>query len=93
MVWEADIYSRTAGKDGRTALEILTGDTIEISEWLEFEFYDLVWFWNNHSDGTKPILVRWIGVPNKVGSVLCYWIIIEKGKVVSRTTVHPLTAE
>ena len=42
MVWEAEIYSRTAGKDGRTDLEKLTGDTKDISEWLEFEFYDLV---------------------------------------------------
>ena len=32
MVWEAKIYSRTAGKDGQTALEQLTGDTIDISE-------------------------------------------------------------
>ena len=42
MVYEAEIYSRTAGKDGRPALEQLTGDTIYISEWLEFEFYDPV---------------------------------------------------
>ena len=44
MVWEAEIYSRTAGKDGRPSLERLTGDTIDISEWMEFDFYDLVWF-------------------------------------------------
>ena len=47
MVWEAEIYSRTEGKDGGLSLERLTGDTIDISEWLEFDFYDLVWFWNN----------------------------------------------
>ena len=32
MVWEAEIYSCTAGKDGRPSLEQLTGDTIDISE-------------------------------------------------------------
>ena len=32
MVWEGDIYSRTAGKDGRPALNQLTGDTIDVSE-------------------------------------------------------------
>ena len=47
MVWEAEIYSCTEGKDGVLSLERLTGDTIDISEWLEFDFYDLVWFWNN----------------------------------------------
>ena len=31
MVWEAEIYSRTAGKDGRPALERFTGDMIDIS--------------------------------------------------------------
>ena len=38
MVWEADIYSRSTGKDVRPSLEQLTGDTLDISEWLEFEF-------------------------------------------------------
>ena len=47
MVWEGGIYYVTAGKDGHPVLEILTGDTIEISEWMEFEFYSFVWFWNN----------------------------------------------
>ena len=42
MLWGAGIYSQTAGKDGRPALERLIGDTIYISEWLEFEFYDIV---------------------------------------------------
>ena len=44
MVWEAEIYYPTAGKYGRPDLEQLTGDTINIYEWLEFEFYDFVWF-------------------------------------------------
>ena len=47
MVWEEEIYSRTTGKDRRPSLERLIGDTIDIYEWLEFELYDLVWFWNN----------------------------------------------
>ena len=47
MVSEAETYSLTAGKDGLPDLERLTGDTIDISEWLEFEFYNLAWFWIN----------------------------------------------
>ena len=34
IVWEADIYSRTADKYGRPSLEQLIGDTIDIYEWL-----------------------------------------------------------
>ena len=76
MVWEAGIYSCTVGKDGLPYLERLTGDMIDISEWMEFEFYDLVWFWNNQSGDTKPMLGLWIGVSHRFGSALCYWILI-----------------
>ena len=70
MVWEAEIYYHTAIKYGNPALELLTGDTIDISEWLEFEFYELVWFWNNESDDTKTMLVLWLGLSHRVGSTL-----------------------
>ena len=75
------MYSRNAGKDGCLALERLTEDTIDISEWLESESYDLVWFWNNQSDDTKPMLGRWLGVSHRFGNALCYWILRDKGKV------------
>ena len=83
MVWEEGVYSRTSGKDGRPSLEQLTGDMIDIYEWLEFESYDLVWFWNNQSDYTKPILRQWLIISHRVGSALCYWILSEKGNILS----------
>ena len=46
---------------------------------MKFEFYNLVWFWNNHSDYTKTILGRWLGVSHRVGIALCYWILSDKG--------------
>ena len=52
-----------------------------------------MWFWNNQSDDTNPILGRWIGVSYRVGSDICYFIISEKGKVLSRITVQRITAE
>jgi hypothetical protein len=27
-------------------MEEITGNTIDISKWLDFEFYDLVWYWD-----------------------------------------------
>ena len=94
MVWEDLIYYCTEGNYRRPALECLTCDTIDISEWLEFEFYDLVWFWNNQSYDTKPMLVMWLGVSHSFWSALCYCIICEKGNFLSRTTVqHPTTDE
>jgi hypothetical protein len=32
--------------DGRSGYEQVTGETCNISEWLDFEFYDLVWWWD-----------------------------------------------
>ena len=37
------------------------------------------------------MLELWVGVSHRVGSALCYWIISEKGKFPSQTTVHHLT--
>ena len=39
------------------------------------------------------MLGRWIGVLHIVGSALCNWIISDKGKFLSRTTVQHITAE
>jgi hypothetical protein len=45
LVYEGELLSRMAhGKDGRSAYEMVNGNTSKISEWLDFEFYDLVWW-------------------------------------------------
>jgi hypothetical protein len=47
LVYEAEIISRISrGPKGRTGIETITGDTPDISEWLDFDFYDLVWYWD-----------------------------------------------
>ena len=51
LVREVYIYSHSSGTDGRTGMEILTGDTSEISDWTDFEFYDMVWYWYGEDDG------------------------------------------
>jgi hypothetical protein len=49
-------------------LEEIKGQTIDISEWLDFSIYDLVWFWNEHkTDMTEDqrLLGHWLGIaPN-----------------------------
>ena len=52
-----------------------------------------MWFWNNQSYDTKPMLRLWIGESHRVGSALYYWLISEKEKVLSITRVQHLTAE
>ncbi len=47
LVYIAEIQSILArGEDQRPGLERITGDTINISEWLDFDFYALVWYWD-----------------------------------------------
>jgi hypothetical protein len=36
-------------------------------------------------------LARWLGVSHCVGSVLCYWLVIDSGQVVSKTLVEHVT--
>ena len=47
LVYQAEIISRMArGDNGRSGYEEVTGETPEIGEWLDFGFYDLVWWWD-----------------------------------------------
>ena len=47
MVYESDILSIISRvHEGRTGMERITGDTVDISEWTDFEFYDLCWYWD-----------------------------------------------
>jgi hypothetical protein len=69
----------------------------DISKWMDFAFYDLVW-WLDHP--TKPNitnstcqLARWLGVSHRVGSDLSYWLITESGKIISKTSVNQVTRD
>jgi hypothetical protein len=49
LVYEGELLTRMShGDDGRSrsGYEQVTGKTPDISEWLDFEFYDLVWWWD-----------------------------------------------
>ena len=93
LVYESELLTRMSrGPDGRTGYEEVTGQTPDISEWLDFEFYDLVWYLDipvkpNVVDRTRK-LGRWLGVSHRVGSDMCYWILTASGKVISRTSVE-----
>ena len=93
LVYEGEILSRMSrGRDRRCGYEEVFGETADISEWLDFEFYDLVWWWDRHDkpDSTDDPrrLARWLGVSHRVGSDLCYWLITEHGKIISKTSVE-----
>ena len=76
--------------NGRTPLEIITGDTPDISEYLDFDFYDWVIFRSNAGLGEAE-LGKWLGVSHRVGRLMSYWILPLSGIPVSATTVQRLT--
>ena len=81
---------------GRSAYEQVTGRTPDISEYLDFDFYDLVWYHPGiHPNFGKPIreLGRWLGVSHRVGSDMCYWILTINGDIISESTVQHVTRD
>ena len=97
LAHESGILSRVArGQDNRSGLERLTGDTPDISEWLDFSFFDLVWYHDNSKADTaeeQRHLGFWLGIAHRIGSDMCYWVLTKSGKVLARTTVQHVTAE
>ena len=76
--------------EGRTPLEILTGETPDITEYLDFSPYDCVIFKQNAGLG-EPQIGRWLGVSHRVGPLMSYWVLPESGITISCTTVQPLS--
>jgi len=73
-------------------LEIITGETPDISEYIDFEFYDWVTFRSNAGLGEVE-LGKWLGVSHRVGRLMSYWILPMSGIPISATTVQRLTNE
>ena len=93
LVYESELLSRMSrGRYRRTGYEEVTGDTADISEWLDFEIYDLVYCIDipNKPDTSDDVkrLGRWLGISHSVGSDMCYWLIIDCGKLISKTLVE-----
>jgi len=76
--------------DGRTPLEIITGDTPDISEYMDFDFYDWVLYRSNAGLGEVEV-ARWIGVSHRIGRLMSYWLLPGSGIPISATTVQRMT--
>ncbi len=79
---------------GRTPYEMLTGNTPDISEFLEFQWYQPVWY---YEPGVFPhqdkLLGRWIGVAHRIGQAMCYWILPKSGIPIARTTIQAVNEQ
>lgn len=93
--WVCEIMSRTHSRSHRldggcVPLQGLTGETVDISDYLDFGFYDRVWYRDNA--GMGPVLMgRWLGKSHSVGSVMCFWVLGPTGQVTARSSVSKVT--
>jgi len=93
-MYEARIMSRIArGHEGRTGYEQATGITPDISEDLDFEFYDPVFYFSKPNTGENPRIRRWLGPSRRVGGSLCYWILSRTANPVSTSSVQIINKE
>ena len=77
---------------GRSGYEIVFGFTPDISEYVEFEFYDYCWYWDTPQSypHEKKQIGRWLGIAHRVGQSMVYYIMNANGSVIARSTVIPL---
>ena len=94
MKWVCEIMQRTHLRanrvDGGVPLQNVVGETVNISNYLEFGFYDRVWFRDNAGLGEQK-LGRWLVVAEHVGSIMTYHILQSNGEIVARSTVWSIT--
>jgi hypothetical protein len=75
--------------------EAIEGNTPDISECAQFDWYEYVWY----LDPAVPFLEDakklgcWVGVAHDVGSPMTYWILPASCKVVARSTVSSFTED
>ena len=92
----SDLHSLTVPgmyrNKGRTGYEMVYGSTPDISEYVEFQFYDYCFYWDTPQSfpNEKKHMGRWLGIAHRVGQSMVFWIMNDKGKVIARSTVIPL---
>eukprot|EP00814_Leptocylindrus_danicus_P013547 CAMPEP_0116003546 /NCGR_PEP_ID=MMETSP0321-20121206/114_1 /TAXON_ID=163516 /ORGANISM="Leptocylindrus danicus var. danicus, Strain B650" /LENGTH=383 /DNA_ID=CAMNT_0003471763 /DNA_START=209 /DNA_END=1360 /DNA_ORIENTATION=- len=92
LCYEADIHNRIWNpKTGRTGWESVFGNTPDISEFLDFDFYSWVWIWE--PGNKKASLGRWLGVNHYCQEALSSFVLKENGTIVTCTTVQALTKD
>ena len=79
--------TQTGGLQLVCPLQDVTSKKAEIIKYLDFGFYEHVSCKENARLGVKSI-GRWLGFSQRVGGIITYWILTQKGKVISQKTVQ-----
>ena len=90
IIWVSETSSfnhSSAGKlEGAVTLTKVTGETSDISEYLDFGFYDKILF--KDSAGVSPFEPgRWLGVYHCTGILMYFHLLTQRSTVISCSTV------
>lgn len=77
--------------EARTPYEHVMHYTPDISEYVNFRWYQWSYYWDELNKEKK--LCRWLGVAHKVGQSFCYWILLSNGEFLARSSVIPIPDE
>ena len=81
--------------DGTNPYESIHARTADISEYVQFDWYQFVYYIEPKKDGLGPSkgIGRWLGVATDTGSKMCYYVLTTKGTIVKRSSVMPVRTE
>ena len=82
--------TNAAGLEGRTPIEMVTGHTPDISQYLDFGWFDWVWYRDNAGYGEAK-LGRFLGIASEMANIMTYHILGQHGSVLSSGTVSRVT--
>jgi hypothetical protein len=75
----------------------LTGETLDISEYTDFDFYQFVIYYDLNDDSEdgkgRQKLARWLGPSPWVGQGLCYYLLKPNGQYIARSMVRLITPD
>ena len=94
IIWVLEVMSLTHYSEnsvnGGIILKNVTVQTVDLSEYPDFSFYDKVWFKDNYSLSLiEP--GRWLWISHRKGSLMCYHKLTQTEKVISIYKVQQVT--
>ena len=96
LEYVSQIHTHTASPtlDDCTPFKIMKGDKPDISELLDYHFYQWVKYYDLTSFlETREHLGHWLGPTHDVRQALCYWILKVNGQIMASSTIHVLSDE
>jgi hypothetical protein len=57
---------KARGRNGQTGHEEITGDTPDILQYVDFNVYGWVWYWDAPDMDNNPKIGRWLGLSHRI---------------------------